>query len=356
MVHRARAGCWLARGLVAGAATACAACGHAAPRESSATSSLAVVGGSDDTAHPSVVSIVAPVDASAPELCSGTVIAPRVVLTAGHCTLGQDPAGLIVGVGPSAGAPTRTLAVAGVLTYPGFSLDDLAGGTDLGAVLLAEDAGVPSVPLFAGDAGGLLGDDVTVVGFGQSSVSDLETRGARRAAATPVSGVCSALLSFGDTSVNACHGDSGGPLLVAGDGGVEALVAVVSYGDEAHCATPSYAVRVDCYAAWIADVVAGVAPSGGSCADCPPPATDCGASDGGSDAGAPDAAPPAPDSGPDGATPGTSSHGGCALTTRSSWPGRPWRPWLDVAGAVGPRRGGPPAAEKEVGSSPCTAG
>ena len=254
-----------------------AACGGSSPAAPLATSRQAIIGGGADAVHDSVVSIVAHVDASAPELCSGTVIAPRVVLTAGHCTLGQDPAGLVVGVGPSASAPTRVLAVAGVVTFPRYrGVDDLPGGTDLGAILLAEDAGLPSVPLLAGDAGALLGGPVTVVGYGQSSASDLESSGTRRAAVTSVSAVCSAMLSFGDATTNACHGDSGGPLLLAGDAGGESLAAVVSYGDELHCATASRAVRVDRYASWIADVLAGVASSdGGACADCPPAAADC---------------------------------------------------------------------------------
>lgn len=49
------------------------------------------IGGVADTVHDAVVSIATVADAAAPELCTGVVVAPRVVLTAGHCTLASSP-------------------------------------------------------------------------------------------------------------------------------------------------------------------------------------------------------------------------------------------------------------------------
>ena len=118
--------------------------------------------------------------------------------------------------------------------------------------------------------------------------NDLETRGTRRSAQVSVGGVCSALISFGDSASNACHGDSGGALLAVHDGGPAKVVGIVSYGDEVHCATPSYAVRVARYANWIDSVMANGAGDGAACEQCPARATDCVQSDGGvgEDAGA----------------------------------------------------------------------
>jgi hypothetical protein len=276
---------------VALATLACSADDSARPDVGRAE--LAVIGGASD-ARASIVSIVTTPDAAMPELCSGTVIASRVVLTAAHCTFGQDPSTLQVGIGAQAGAPTRTLSVARVVTYPGYTgaFADVEAGLDIGAVILAEDAGVASVPLRRGDASAYVGASLVVVGFGQSIASDIDTRGTRRSAAVRVLSACSAELAFGDANDNACHGDSGGPLLAGGDGGVEEVVAVVSYGDEVRCATPSFAVRVDRYARWIDDVIAGASDGGGgsdggACGDCPPRPTDCPAIvDAGVDAGA----------------------------------------------------------------------
>jgi hypothetical protein len=55
--------------------------------------------------------------------------------------------------------------------------------------------------------------------------------------------------------------------------GVEEIVGIVSYGRTAACDPPSYAVRVDAYADWIADVVAGHPAT--DCAKCPAEPVDC---------------------------------------------------------------------------------
>ena len=293
-----------------------AACGGTSSPAPLATSTQAVIGGGDDAVHTSVVF----------HRGAGGRGGPGALLGDGHRAARRpDRGALHAGARPRrprrGRRPVRVRPDARARRRRGRHLPPLRGrrrlpgGTDLGAVLLAEDAGLPSVPLLAGDAAALLGGPVTVVGYGQSSASDSESSGTRRSAVTSVSAVCSAMLSFGDATTNACHGDSGGALLVAGDAGVDALAAVVSYGDELHCATATRAVRVDRYASWIADVLAGVASSdGGACADCPPPAADCEA-DAGSDGaagddGGVDAAAPAPDGGE---SHGPHGSGGCGV-------------------------------------------
>lgn len=267
----------VARGVLSAAAlVACAASG-----ETQARTEQPVIGGALDTTHDAVVSIETTLDAGMPELCSGVVIAPRVVLTAGHCTLGQDASTLVVGFGTSAGAPLRTARIASVMTYPAFTgtEDDKAGGLDLGVVVLAKDAGVTPIPIAS--SGGAVGDPVVVVGFGLSNAGDMQTRGTRRSGATRIVAECSGVISFGDASVGACHGDSGGALLSSGSAG-EALLGIVWGGRDYACDPPSYATRIDRMRDWIASVVA-AAPSCGAGA-CPGAATDCRLNDAGADA------------------------------------------------------------------------
>jgi MYXO-CTERM domain-containing protein len=304
-----------------------ASCASQRP-ESVATSRQPVINGTADTTHAAVVSIETSLDATtAGELCSGTLIAPRVVLTAGHCTIGQNASSLIVGVGPNAQYPASTLDVAAVVTYPGFTgtTEDIGAGLDLGAILLAtdaenaDDAGVTPMPLAPPGTGTSVGSTLTVVGYGYSDASDPGSRGMRREGAVAVSASCSALVAFGDATSNACHGDSGGALLARAADGTESLVGVVSFGDDLHCATPSYAVRIDRYAAWI-DALIAASDDAGSCAGCPPRAIDCAAIEDAGGAGGEDAEVSSPDAGDAGAgdVARAASSGGCACSTRAA--------------------------------------
>jgi secreted trypsin-like serine protease len=263
--------------------------------------SPAIVGGASDTSHDAVVSISSVADAARSELCSGVLVAPRVVLTAGHCTQGWAPADLAVGVGPSASAAAQVLPVASVhtlATFTGTRADFLAG-RDVGAVVLGADA--PVAPL-AIDRSDLAGGALLAVGFGPNGTGE---EGARTSGNVQATASCSLLLSFGDARITACHGDSGGPLLASGDGRV---VGIVSFGaSDGSCTPPAYAVRVAPYAAWVDALVRGMPDD--ACASTCPPVTDC---NGDSDASTSD----------DANADATPSHeyrvtGGCALAGAS---------------------------------------
>jgi secreted trypsin-like serine protease len=229
--------------------------------------SPAIVGGASDTSHDAVVSISSVADAARSELCSGVLVAPRVVLTAGHCTQGWASADLAVGVGPSASAPALLLPVASVhtlATFTGTRADFLAG-RDIGALVLGADA--PVSPL-AIDRSDLAGGAMLAVGYGPNGTGE---EGARTSGNLQATASCSLLLSFGDAKTTACHGDSGGPLLAAGDGRV---VGIVSFGpSDGSCTPPAYAVRVAPYAAWVDALVRGMPDD--ACASTCPPVTDC---------------------------------------------------------------------------------
>lgn len=197
----------------------------------------------DGTAHPAVGLLVAGPDRT--PVCSGTLVAPTVFLTAGHC-IGDANGSLAVRF------DTGVVAATGAAVEPGYG-KDMADLHDLAVVTLANaPAGIAPARLAPAGAADALaqGDDVTVVGFGyyDRATGGGQPRylydGLRRVGTAPVANVSRSLVrvlaaTAATGGSGLCFGDSGGPWLVDG-----AIVAVTSGGDSA-CSGMSYGYRVD---------------------------------------------------------------------------------------------------------------
>ncbi|WP_437309331.1 S1 family peptidase [Sorangium sp. So ce388] len=211
----------------------------------------AVTGGALEPGSPAVGAIVpvAPTcgeaeDAS-PVICSGTLVAPRVVLTAAHCVENADaPQVLSVVFAPEvalASPAERVRTVAGRL-HPDWS----AGENDIGALILAEDAPVAPVRLdLSALPPDVLGRPTRVVGFG---IDDEGQTGSRRSGAARVTAVEAGTFTIAAEPGMSCGGDSGGPVFLEDDG-AERLIGVVSFGDP-ECTTGTN-TRVDVHAAFL---------------------------------------------------------------------------------------------------------
>ncbi|NUQ79812.1 MAG: trypsin-like serine protease, partial [Polyangiaceae bacterium] len=82
------------------------------------------------------------------ELCTGTLVSRRVIVTAKHCTVGAEPSGIAIGFGDTVEqARDATVYSADHRATPGMVID----GQDVAVVVLREDAPVEPVP-FSRDA------------------------------------------------------------------------------------------------------------------------------------------------------------------------------------------------------------
>jgi secreted trypsin-like serine protease len=224
----------------------------------------AVTGGAfDGNAHPYVGMAT---DGST--LCSGTLVAPRVFVTAAHCF--ADGAVVHLGFDPQ---PTPPLPLSGTAYDDPQFCAGCGKGTagvaahDLAVVILDAPAPGPYASLPSVNLVDALPKHaaVTVVGFGvqgfdgkgkKAQPVDLHQRYAGDAElANPGGKMADAFvkLSGKGSSAAPCFGDSGGPDLLPG---TDTMVGVTSWGKGDTCDKASYSYRVDTQASL--DFIAGV--------------------------------------------------------------------------------------------------
>lgn len=184
------------------------------------TPASAIIGGRlvPQTAYPAVVGLLYASDGELEAGCTGTLVAPRIVLTAAHCLGGLEsgdrPVAVRFGTADLA-APGRDLRVVGT-----HAAGEVGAGLDLGLIELERDAPVRPMPILGRPDGLRPGEPLVHVGFG---VSDDGTFGRLRAVRLeiaiaacrdPLLG-CEAGGSWIVASpAGMCGGDSGGPVFV----------------------------------------------------------------------------------------------------------------------------------------------
>jgi secreted trypsin-like serine protease len=218
------------------------------------------------------------------ETCTGTVVAPRIVLTAGHCV--QSPRGnlrtttgfqVITGVGEIGSAPASSISrVSRVLIIPGYNPGILR--FDVGLLILSQPVAATPIRLAApSEASELLakGTPLTIAGWGSAKKPPASPSSSLRVGQTIVGSNADCqqfqageargfypefqfcAFATPESRAISCTGDDGGPGIVTKAGGIRVQVGVIS-SQAPNCAVdePEVLTRVDAIAYWVNEWIA----------------------------------------------------------------------------------------------------
>lgn len=196
--------------------------------------------------------------------CSGVLIAPRLVLSAGHCAVtpeGRRRRIRRVRIGVARGT-VQNVRVERVVAHPDFDAAHPERGNDLALLHLREDARATPIP-FVTTAEDEASRHVRVLGFGMTSprpqrnprlhAAALEHLSPFHCFSGPVARMAETRGCAASPQSGVCPGDSGGPILAQVDGTTKLLGIVSLAINDVTACTHSATVftRVTAFDEWI---------------------------------------------------------------------------------------------------------
>jgi hypothetical protein len=179
--------------------------------------------------------------------CTGTLIAPRVILSAAHCVYGAQAG--TVEFGYDVGMMGNQIIGMQTLFPHRFYDPGAIRNYDIALIRLnSAPTGIDPLPFNLDPLGAeQMGEPARVIGFGVTDGADPQPGGGikRELPSIMISNVTEEHLVLGNDVQNICFGDSGGPTFLV-LGGEERVVAVTSF-TTGECDDDSYVTRTDVY-------------------------------------------------------------------------------------------------------------